>query len=273
MNIELLEITPKMAAEFLSRNKKNRTVNQTAVAEYAREMAEGRWQFSGDSIRFDTQGNMLDGQHRCLASIESGKSFHSIVVTGLIPETQNVMDTGRKRSLSNALSIAGEKDTAALAAVTALVYAWEKGLRGANLRSANKVSASIQVYMDYFYENAEDLRFATAEGKKLASAVPTGIRAAGLAAWVLYKLDAEDAQAFLQSLAVGANLSENDPIFVLRNRLFQEKKNVQSAHSLVADFTLALIFKGWNFWRSGAEISLLKYKLGGANKEAFPEPK
>jgi len=39
-----------------------------------------------------------------------------------------------------------------------------------------------------------------------------------------------------------------------------------------ADVIIALVLKAWNAYRSGETIQLLRFKVGGAHPEKFPEP-
>jgi hypothetical protein len=62
---ELVEITPAMAREWLEKNiENNRGVGAQVVDAYARDMLAGKWYIPGDPIRFDEDGNLIDGQHR-----------------------------------------------------------------------------------------------------------------------------------------------------------------------------------------------------------------
>lgn len=269
-------ITPEKASSYLTQNKKNRNVIQRAVNEYANEMLEGRWMFNGDPIRFDTEGVLLDGQHRLLAAVQAGIDFKAVVVRGLPAASQQVMDTGRKRSFANTLALAGEKDPTSLAAVATIAYLWDQGARGVALRThGNYGSYSLQipVLMSYFEKNRDEIVGHMSDTRRMQHALPTGVRAAGLAHIVLNRIDEDDASAFLNSMITGADLGVKDPIFLLRAKLFAEKRLVNTAHSIPSDYTLALTFKAWNYWRMGQEISLLKFKQGGTNKEKFPEPK
>jgi len=38
-------------------------------------------------------------------------------------------------------------------------------------------------------------------------------------------------------------------------------------------YIAALVIKAWNAYRDGAPVRQLKYRIGGANPEKFPEPR
>lgn len=75
MNIERIELTPRMAELFLQKNyDKQRTVNYHWVETIANDIKGGRWNpnVPNSSIVLSKRGEMLDGQHRCLAVVKAG---------------------------------------------------------------------------------------------------------------------------------------------------------------------------------------------------------
>lgn len=72
-------ITPKIAAEYLTRNTSNRNRRPTRIQQYARDMGSGNWPVTGESIKFSETGDLLDGQHRLVACVLSGVSFQTWV--------------------------------------------------------------------------------------------------------------------------------------------------------------------------------------------------
>ena len=100
-------ITPEMAEAFLEGNTHNRLVKTVNFKKLVDDMAAGRWDFNGESIKFAEDGTLLDGQHRLLACVESGKPFIAIIVTGLPAVAQETIDTGSSRSLADVLRLRG----------------------------------------------------------------------------------------------------------------------------------------------------------------------
>lgn len=99
-------ITPDEAREILrNHNKKNRKVRANVVSNYARDMKEGRWVFNGDTLRFDFEGNLLDGQHRLYACIRAEYPLTMIVVRDLERETVTTMDKGTLRRADDDLTM------------------------------------------------------------------------------------------------------------------------------------------------------------------------
>lgn len=62
--VKIVEVSPELASEWLKGNDFNRKLSPTITSRYADEMKNNRWAFTGDSIKFDSDGTLLDGQHR-----------------------------------------------------------------------------------------------------------------------------------------------------------------------------------------------------------------
>ena len=79
---EFQEITPATAKAWLEEhNTKNRTIKKAHVARLAADMKQGRWVGeNGESIKFDVDGRLADGQHRLAACVASGVTITSLVV-------------------------------------------------------------------------------------------------------------------------------------------------------------------------------------------------
>lgn len=104
---DVVTITPAMAEDMLGKNTKNRTISKHTVDAYARDMENGEWKFTGEALKFSRDGALQDGQHRLLACIKSQTPFTTLVVYDLSTEAQDLMDTGRGRTVADALSIRG----------------------------------------------------------------------------------------------------------------------------------------------------------------------
>ena len=75
MKTQAKNITPKMAAEMLERHlnpENQRRQSQSVVESYARAMRAGQWLLTHQGIAIDTNGELVDGQHRLSAIVASG---------------------------------------------------------------------------------------------------------------------------------------------------------------------------------------------------------
>lgn len=106
MKASVETITPEIAAAYLEHNMKNRSLSSSTVNAYAADMRAGNWQLNGEAIKFNKRGELIDGQHRLMAVVLSGVTISMVVIRD-IDEDVNVMDYGRKRSITDILRIGG----------------------------------------------------------------------------------------------------------------------------------------------------------------------
>lgn len=88
------KITPVDAKKYLERNKKNRRLSKSNVLFYLEQMKKGQWQSTGDTIKFATNGDLLDGQHRLAALSRFTEPVEMFVAENVDPESFKVIDTG-----------------------------------------------------------------------------------------------------------------------------------------------------------------------------------
>lgn len=113
----VIEIDPKTAEEILTNlNRGNRPPKPNKVQQFSDDMARDRWGLTGDTIKFGTNGLLLDGQNRLSASVRSRKSFRTHVVFGVDPALFGRMDIGKPRNAADVLHIAGFRYSSTLAA-------------------------------------------------------------------------------------------------------------------------------------------------------------
>lgn len=130
LKIEYVEITPDIARSWLDTNQNNRRINKRFVSQFVQDMKSGNWQITGDAIRFDSNGTLIDGQHRLRACIEAGASFPSYVMYGLDPSSKEVIDTGKARSARDVLSMRGLTNSGAIATALKIIVIEKSGGAG-----------------------------------------------------------------------------------------------------------------------------------------------
>lgn len=121
-------VTPEKAQAWLTRNELNtRPLNTRRVQRFANSMRNNDWVLTHQGIAFDSDGNILDGQTRLYAVVESGMDVLMRVTYNVDPSVFGFIDVGGPRSVGDVLSIAGHKNSAALGAALRLVYVYESG--------------------------------------------------------------------------------------------------------------------------------------------------
>lgn len=115
IKMEQVKITPSIAEAWLDKNVSNRKASRQAVGKYARDMQSGAWLCTGDPIKFNAAGDLIDGQHRLMACIKAGVGFDSFVIYGLPDNAKSVVDTGKSRSARDVLAMGGALNAVRLA--------------------------------------------------------------------------------------------------------------------------------------------------------------
>ena len=95
-------ITPEIAAEYLVKNTRNyRKLSRSKVLVLTRELLAGEWLPSTQGIGFDTDGCMVDGQHRLWAIVQTKIPVTMLVCRGLVPVVKDKIDVGNKRTFAD----------------------------------------------------------------------------------------------------------------------------------------------------------------------------
>lgn len=264
----VIVVDGEMAKRWLTRNVKNRPIRQTIVAKYASDMAEGRWLFAADPIRFNVDGDLIDGQHRLTALTEcEGLTLPMLIVRALPRDTQGVMDQGTKRTPGDQLSQLGIKDSNAIAAAVKVLLIWEQGLlfRDSKLQHAISTPHIEQWVADH----PDDLSFlADVITEARRNDAPPSI--AHAVAIVFGRIDEVATTEFFRLLARGAG-TEGHPIVTLDKRLQRISKDRIRLPS--RDY-IALFICAWNAWRDGRRVTQLLRPRGGRWHESnFPVPR
>ena len=101
LNLEVLTITPDLAASWLARGGVNRKLREHYITKLVADMLRGEWRLNGEAIKLDTHGRVRDGQHRLTAIARSGVTIQSLVVRGISEKAFDTLDSGRTRSVAD----------------------------------------------------------------------------------------------------------------------------------------------------------------------------
>jgi hypothetical protein len=213
MEFSQVEVTPEIARQWLESTRINRPIQMPQVKAYARDMRAGKWRPVGDTIRFDRLGNLIDGQHRLTAIVDCGVTLPLLVVTGLEPEDQLVIDGGMKRRAGDQLTLMGQKHATRIASVARGLFAIDSGrVYDSKLRVTNQEIFDTMLA----YPGIIDAVHAV-EG--LHRQIGITALNAGLAYVIGSQKIPVTTYNFFHKLRTGANMASTDPVLLLRNRL------------------------------------------------------
>lgn len=252
------QVSPKTAKEWLEHNTFNRKVSERLVDVYAEAMSAGEWVLNGEPIIFDKEGKLQSGQHRLLAVLASGTTVWTCVVRGADPAAIFSLDAGRKRRMTDVLTLRGDKDVANLAA--ALVWEWRYRNSLMDRAGITPTNTHLLTILD---ETA-----ALRDWIKVAHGVRTrGLRVPlGLLAVLLYHFDEispDECAAFVEALSTGENLDSTSPVYALRRWILRAQLEQAKPHASVWG---AITIKAWNAYRDHQPVRNLRW----AANEPFP---
>ena len=97
------EITPDKAKDMLVQNTRNyRKLSSAKVEVLSRELNADEWEATTQGVGFDTEGVLIDGQHRLSAIVSSNVTVPSMLVCyGLPLRAKNKIDVGNKRTFAD----------------------------------------------------------------------------------------------------------------------------------------------------------------------------
>ena len=106
-SVEVVQMTPEWATDLLRSNTNNRGLSKARAKSFAKQIEKGKWRKTGQGISIATNGRLLDGQTRLNAVVQSGISTTMVVAWNCDEDSFSVFDTGRARSATDVLKIAG----------------------------------------------------------------------------------------------------------------------------------------------------------------------
>lgn len=256
---ELVVVTPALAAEWLAKNTDNRNLRPAVANAYSRDMESGEWIVTGDGIRFDIHGNLIDGQHRLMGVLRSDANVPMFVFRGLPREAKDVMDSGVRRTPSDMLRWKGYKNTSTLAASARLML---------NLLAADRSTGKIpngqitNTELNAYIEENEDL----IEAARMASFYKAKIALDPAVVAVLWfefsHIDASACGEFFDGIANNATDGASDARSALILRLASAlRKGERLSKATQINFGI----RSWNAWRRGKSIGVLKAYAVGKN--------
>lgn len=260
MKTEVRTITPDVAKEMLRGNTHNRPIRRGHVVRLSEEMKAGKWILNGVPIIFNGK-LLIDGQHRLVACVNSGKSFDSLVVSDVAADSFLTIDTGAKRTAADTLATKGEKHYAALAAAATIVSIYDSGKMGERLTSAGGNNRMVSEAMKRYVALRHSVSHCVPMSTKI---IPISILSA--CHYIFSRIDSVKADIFIERLATGVDVQKDSPMSSLRDSLIE---NYTNPRKHTRGYVFSLVIKAWNAERTD---KLLKRLRGwtGENNEAFP---
>ena len=266
-------ITKEVAQDYIAKIDGNRPISNGYVRWLIGRQKRGEWQTNGDSIKFDKNGVLRDGQHRLMMVMQTGMPIEVVVVREIEPSAFITMDTGKNRNLADVLAINKNDNSRPLASALAWVYRY---LNNTMYPLGGKISHEQHLdVLDKHSELRESVAFCLKFGH--VSGGP-GWPAVTIAYhYLLSRIDLEMSNDFIERYIRGVRLEENDPILVLRGQVISY---TNARVKPQGDQIFKLFSFAWNAKRAGrpqkqnyklSKHSRIRPKIDGFPKEFFLE--
>lgn len=144
-----VRVHPDLARYLLTKNHpQNRPRKLSAIAKYVRDMTEGFWEFTPESLIFSASGVLQNGQNRLLAVAQSGQTVWLMVDFGWPEDLIERIDRGSARLNSDGLKVLGVFNQSVVAATIAIVASYDATVRSDRrwLKSSLTSSETIERY-------------------------------------------------------------------------------------------------------------------------------
>jgi hypothetical protein len=274
--VTIKKIFPDQAQEWLDKRRaNNRNINMETAKMYAKSMVEGKFPLNGQSIVFNTEGSLIDGQHRLTACTIAKVPFESVVVEGIENSAFSTLDTGKNRSLNDTLQIEGfihgpVKLMSSMGSIIRLVYLHKYY----GYAVPTKVSSRIvtpQVALEFLQGSQERATlfqkaacFAGPNARKNTFWTPA---VAGYMYFCTHVVDPKIADEFFKNMAGIVDGRPNNPAQMLSEKIAAKDNNKFRMATKVA---IGLSIKAWNNFRDHTPMQKLDLKVGKKNRSEYP---
>ena len=263
-------LTPDLAREFYANQRNNRNPKAANLNKLINDIANDRYVYNGDPLRFDKQGHMGDGQHRCLAVMKTGKSIPVAIIKNLPEEAFPTIDCGASRTAADILKFDEVPNSTTIAACISLYLSFcndnygiqdhPDGHLSVKARSTKSAFTNTEILEEYNKDRttwdkvgvsaknlAEKRRF-------LTSAIIGGL----IFYLIKKKKHPEDKVYDFMSQLLDKRDAKYDVINKMRD-ILTDRKEHKDTKRYTYKYILGMLAKTWNCYLSGKEVKQLRY--------------
>ena len=270
---QFMLVTPPMAAEWLTKNvDHNRNLKRGRIEGYVRDIESDNWAITGEAIKFDSSGNLIDGQNRCHAVVSAGIGIWTLVVRGVNPMSMFALDSGAGRNSADMLIVSGlatRAEAKDVAAIARCHYAVEIGVVK---HAMSNLGGSVSLTKSELAErvsNTPQIEFAARYAKSLYKSIRLPVGPMGVALLKFSSIDLDATEQFFGRIKDGVQLGIGDPFTSLSRRVAQD--SMSANHRMFAGTALFYLYRTWNAFRTNE--SLTKFQVGSPANGWTPIPK
>ena len=259
-NCFITTITP-IEAEIIvtKRNNHNRKLVSGTAASYKSQMLQGKWNFNGESIIFDKNGNLNDGQHRLYACWRANIPLNCVVSVGFPTDTFKTIDSGKTRSFKDVLSATKESENDSIVAeMVKKAFMFMKGTPTEHGSSSTRSVANSEELCKFYADNQklfEDLVCVVKRWKqndKTRKLYQMSILS-GMAAFLIINGNNPNKVIEYIDLITSDDYAKNQTTLLVRKK-FEEMKTKYSKPLEKVE----MLRMGWNNFAKGKEIKRIR---------------
>lgn len=285
--MERVEVTPAMAAEALSLMGVNRKLSTKKAQTVKAAIQVNRFEENGETVKFDREGLLVDGQHRLFGIQLANRPVVTWVAFNLSPAAVETLDRGTKRSAANVLELEGVHKGLArhMAKFIQLALRHIEGCfddfqkKGNHVRQYEpyEILAGYRTQPEDFTDFTEKAMALFKEQGRVKFAPPSWWAATN---WMIQQCgwDREMAHAFLTLVCCqdrSARHGIHSGPYQLSQRLIESKisptdKHGHRADRLRDDEIWAYTIKAFNNYVMGRAVERLQWRAHGSRSEPFP---
>jgi hypothetical protein len=253
IEIKTVYVNPEMAQDLLTHyNPKNRPIRKIRVDAYARDMRAGKWLVNGETVKFDWNGNLADGQHRLLAIVQSGVTVPLTIVTGVDPDAWGTVDAGVAKTAADMLANKGVPNAALQASVARLALVLNEGMAEGRVSGSKVTNTEVGEYLEDHPEISESVH-RTEQARKLIKGCRPSLMV--YADTKFAEIDPNAAANFWHAAAELVADFDGDPAVTVARRfadLYVQRVNLADLQAL------DVLYRAWNKRRRRQALRTVK---------------
>lgn len=272
--IDVEFITPDVAKTYLAKNiAHNRKIKTAKVSGYARDIRAGKWFFTGEAIKFDADGNLIDGQNRLRGVMQAGHGAWFLVIYGIERDALPFLDSGITRTSADTIvmaEVAEKADANSLGATVRVHKAWKEGdLATAGSTFGGSQQITRPELLSYIGANP-DLDFAARYARSLYKFLPLPVGAVATAFIEFSRIDMDATSEYFNRIRDGISEGPGDPFLTLMRRVAKDR---QEPGAMPPARGLFYLFRTWNAFRSGENLTTLQTGSKASGWVQIPVPR
>lgn len=271
-------ITPEQAQLLLDNyNKMNRRVRLSRVDRYATDMVDHAFDtHNGDSLKFDSDGFITDGQHRLLAQVQANVTLEYLVIRGTDPQSRTTIDAGAPRTFADDLTMTGKANASVLSSIYTKIMVWDTYGGLEQWRKASFSRKHLAMQWGAYEAQVIDTDVQTRRWNIRWSYVGN-VGAMQFMYWLLvHRLgcDKRAVERYLSIIAIGSQSPEDEILIKLRTKLqsgIRISRNGAKGYGNAKEEVYHMI-RAWNSWLGGQYIGFQEPRNGYEDPYPMPVP-